>query len=77
MSSTVIIDTERCKGCGLCVHFCPKNVLEISDELNKKGYYPARKARPDECLFCGACCLMCPDVAISITDNATSKNEKK
>ena len=61
------IDVDRCKGCGLCVAFCPKNVLEISDEMNKMGYYPAYQARPQDCVFCAICCMMCPDVAITIT----------
>ena len=38
---------DRCKGCGLCVNVCPKNVLEISKDINTKGYFPAYQARPD------------------------------
>lgn len=77
MSYILFIDSERCKGCGLCVSVCPKNVLKISDELNKKGYYPAFQARPEDCIFCGTCYLMCPDVAISITPLETKKKSKK
>ena len=35
-----------CEGCGLCVEACPKDVLEISSEVNSKGYFPAFQARP-------------------------------
>ncbi|MBU4037944.1 MAG: 4Fe-4S binding protein, partial [Proteobacteria bacterium] len=35
------IDLDKCKGCGLCVDVCPKNVLEISTDVNEKGYFPA------------------------------------
>lgn len=63
------IDPERCKGCALCVSICPKNVLEISKELNAKGYYPAFRARPEDCIYCSMCCVMCPDVAITITES--------
>ena len=61
-----IINAERCKGCGLCVEVCPKNVLEISDKINTKGYFPAYQARPEDCIYCTTCCIMCPDVAITI-----------
>ncbi len=64
------IEVDRCKGCGLCVTVCPKNVLEISDKVNTKGYFPAYQARPDDCIFCTTCCIMCPDVAINITETA-------
>ena len=63
-----LIDRDRCKGCGICVDACPKNVLEISDELNTKGYFTAFQARPDDCIFCAICCTMCPDVAIAISE---------
>ena len=59
---------DRCKGCGLCVNVCPKNVLEISKDVNTKGYFSAYQARPEDCIFCAICCTMCPDVAIAITE---------
>jgi 2-oxoglutarate ferredoxin oxidoreductase subunit delta len=59
---------DRCKGCGLCVNVCPKNVLEISKNVNAKGYFPAYQARPEDCIFCAICCTMCPDVAIAIVE---------
>lgn len=62
------IEENLCKGCGLCVSVCPKKVLEISKQLNAKGYFPAYQARPDDCVKCAICCTMCPDVAISITE---------
>ncbi len=61
------IEVNRCKGCGLCVTVCPKKVLEMSKEVNSKGYYPAFQARPNDCIACTVCCIMCPDVAISIS----------
>lgn len=77
MSYKFHIDLETCKGCGLCVTACPKKVLEISEELNTKGYYPAFQARPEDCIYCSTCCIMCPDVAIAITSTPKKKNKKK
>jgi 2-oxoglutarate ferredoxin oxidoreductase subunit delta len=64
------IEADVCKGCGLCVSVCPKNVLEISKKVNAKGYFPAYQARPKDCITCAICCNICPDVAISITEAA-------
>ncbi len=61
-----IIESERCKGCGLCVNICPKNVLEIVDKVNAKGHFPVHQARPEDCIHCTMCCIVCPDVAIEI-----------
>jgi len=69
------IDEERCKGCGLCVTVCPKDVLEIATDVSSKGYFPAYQARPDDCIFCATCCRMCPDVAITITESAENTTD--
>ncbi len=68
MAYSYSIDADRCKGCALCVTVCPKKVLEISETVNTKGYFPAYQARPGDCVFCTTCCIMCPDVAITITE---------
>jgi 2-oxoglutarate ferredoxin oxidoreductase subunit delta len=69
----ITIDKELCKGCGLCVEVCRRDQIEISDQLNKKGYYPARfkdaetGAESDgKCNGCALCGLICPDVAIEV-----------
>jgi 2-oxoglutarate ferredoxin oxidoreductase subunit delta len=67
------IDRERCKGCGLCVTVCPKQQIEISQDLNAKGYYPARfqeehvtGSKQRKCTGCALCAVTCPDVAIEV-----------
>jgi 2-oxoglutarate ferredoxin oxidoreductase subunit delta len=41
-------------------------VLETSDKINKKGYYPPKAVKEDECLGCRLCELLCPEFAIII-----------
>jgi len=55
---------ERCKGCGFCVEYCPKDVLKLSDEFNAKGYHPPEVVKPGECVNCDLCEMLCPDFAI-------------
>lgn len=62
----IIIDQERCKGCELCIPACPKHIIIMSKNFNKKGYYPAEQINPKECTGCAFCALTCPDVAIEV-----------
>jgi 2-oxoglutarate ferredoxin oxidoreductase subunit delta len=62
----VVILGEYCKSCGLCLSVCPKQVLQISDKSNQKGYYPVEVVRAEQCIGCTLCGLMCPDLAIEI-----------
>jgi len=55
---------ERCKGCGFCVAFCPKGVLVLSEEFNRKGYHPPEVIDSDGCVDCHLCEMICPDFAI-------------
>jgi 2-oxoglutarate ferredoxin oxidoreductase subunit delta len=64
----VHIIKDRCKGCGFCIEFCPKNVLEESEELNKRGVRPPRVKNDATCVLCGFCEAVCPDFAIYTTE---------
>jgi 2-oxoglutarate ferredoxin oxidoreductase subunit delta len=66
MAGKIVIDTERCKGCGLCVIVCPKNSIVISDKSNKSGYFPA-VADNTNCTGCCLCALICPEVIIEVS----------
>jgi len=62
----VTIDKNRCKGCELCVHACPKQVLAMSKDINDKGYFYSRVVDQPACIACLFCALTCPDVAIEV-----------
>ncbi len=66
IKGTIEVDTEMCKGCNLCVTSCPQNVLELSQEVNKKGYHYAYMKNPDQCTGCANCGIICPDGVISV-----------
>jgi len=55
---------ERCRGCGFCIEFCPKDVLDVSEELNEKGAHPPKLVDETRCALCSFCQTVCPDVAI-------------
>ncbi len=59
---------ERCKGCGFCVEFCPKNVLVMSSRINAKGYHLPEITEDAHCANCGLCMLLCPDFAIYVKE---------
>ena len=65
MAGKIIIDTEGCKGCGLCVVVCPKDCINISNQSNKHGYFPA-EANNTDCTGCAMCAIICPDAVIEV-----------
>jgi 2-oxoglutarate ferredoxin oxidoreductase subunit delta len=59
----VFIKKNHCKGCELCIEFCPKSVLARSKGFNPKGYhYPVVTSA--ECINCRLCVSVCPEYAI-------------
>lgn len=64
---------ERCKGCGICIAFCPLKVLQLSKQTNAKGYYLPGIAAGKEhaCVDCEFCSLVCPEFAIYAAEVTT------
>lgn len=65
IKGTVVVDTERCKGCDLCVQACPQDVLELNVKVNSKGYHYSTMKNED-CIGCTACATVCPDAVITV-----------
>ncbi len=64
--SYIVIDEERCKGCGLCTIGCPRKLVTLSQKPNSLGYTVAIFNNPEQCIGCCLCAEMCPDVAITV-----------
>ncbi|MGB9844425.1 ferredoxin family protein [Methanothermobacter tenebrarum] len=63
------INPELCKGCNICIEFCPEKVYKESDTLNKRGVYVPVPEHEDKCKKCKICILLCPDQAIAVDEN--------
>jgi 2-oxoglutarate ferredoxin oxidoreductase subunit delta len=58
----VTVFPNWCKGCDLCVEFCPGEVLAMGEH----GWVVV--AHPERCRGCHWCELHCPDFAIFVSD---------
>lgn len=65
------INKEWCKGCAICVEFCPHDVLAMN------GAFP-EVVNPEACTACQLCDVRCPDFAITVNKNEQEEtNEAK
>jgi 2-oxoglutarate ferredoxin oxidoreductase subunit delta len=55
---------QFCKGCRICVEFCPTGALDLDDR------FKITVAHPEKCIGCRMCELRCPDAAIYVTKGA-------
>ena len=56
----IIINTKWCKGCKICVEFCPKEVLSMTPQGK------VEVTQTEKCISCKLCELFCPDFAIAV-----------
>lgn len=68
----VIIQSERCKGCQLCIQACPQAVLRLSNSYNSRGYHPVfLDEMQQHCTGCAVCALVCPDSVFTVYREAS------
>lgn len=65
----ISIIKEFCKGCGICVEFCPKDVLGLGNDLK------VTCVNIEACNGDALCEFRCPDFAIFV--KKTKKTTKK
>lgn len=66
----VMIDTDKCIGCGICAKTCVAHNIAINDKKAETVL--------DDCLMCGQCAAVCPKEAVSISgydDKQINKEE--
>ena len=51
---------QFCKGCRICVEFCPTGTLDLDDR------FKITVAHPEKCIACRMCELRGPDMAIFV-----------
>ena len=66
MKGKIAINQVLCKGCELCIAFCPKKLITLSDKLNAAGYLPSSIEEGADCNGCASCATVCPEVAIEV-----------
>ncbi|MEP0815329.1 MAG: ferredoxin family protein [bacterium] len=64
------VNYDWCKGCGICISFCPKDCFDIS------SIGQPMMTRLDVCTKCMQCVYRCPDYCITIEDLSESGEAK-
>ena len=57
----MLVDTEKCTSCGICVRDCPLAAIQMRNQKPETN---------DECSRCGACVKFCPEEALELEINA-------
>ena len=62
----ITINKQMCKGCLLCITFCPKGAIAKGTALNKRGLTPVEFSDGDNCVGCAMCAVICPECCIEV-----------
>lgn len=66
MTRFVTVESEKCKGCWLCIEHCPSDLFRVSNEKNQRGFNVVQMVDVNFCMGneCLACIETCPDSAL-------------
>lgn len=64
----VKIKKNRCKGCYLCLAYCPRGLLKKDSQFNVLGVQAVvfKEDEKNKCTGCSFCALICPDVCVEV-----------
>jgi NAD-dependent dihydropyrimidine dehydrogenase PreA subunit len=62
---------ERCKQCGICVHFCPKGALTLDAQNNPV------LTDPEACNACRLCEYLCPDFGVKVRRDGEDERDRE
>lgn len=74
---SIVVDRERCKGCEVCLAACPTGVIQMTREVNAKGFHIAYMENPDACIGCANCAIVCPDGVITVYKKRQPETQKQ
>jgi len=57
---------DLCKGCGLCIEYCPVQCIKFHQKITGVYGQPAIDCDVNRCTFCKICERICPDAAILV-----------
>jgi NAD-dependent dihydropyrimidine dehydrogenase PreA subunit len=57
----IIVDPEKCNGCGECLDICPEEVYELQEEK-------AVPVNAEDCEGCESCVEVCDEEAITVAE---------
>ena len=66
LRGAIVVNTNRCKGCALCVEDSPKDVIAMAKKVNVNGYPYVEAVSQDNCIGCASCGIVCPDGCITV-----------
>ena len=66
LKGAIEVNTERCKGCSLCIIACPHQVIALANKVNLRGYPYVEAVNEEACVGCASCGIVCPDGCITV-----------